>query len=217
MAKIRILLLEDNRILREMITDMINKQPDVRVVAVSDGKHNNLLKARAAKPQVVLVDLGLDSRKSLDEMEFVKKKFPDIKIIGMGLAPTQRDILEFVWTGAKGFILREATVNVVMKTIRAVAAGETVLPYAMTGSLFAHVTEHVLLEGKRNSGMAVRMTEREKEIIALIADSMSNKEIAQQLNIATHTVKSHVHNIMEKLTLHSRLQIAEHVRDEKEF
>jgi DNA-binding NarL/FixJ family response regulator len=92
-----------------------------------------------------------------------------------------------------------------------------VLPPSLTGSLFSHVVEIALKKGKGKIITAVRMTKREREIIVLIADSMSNKEIAQRLNIATHTVKSHVHNIMEKLALHSRLQIAKHANDQETF
>jgi DNA-binding NarL/FixJ family response regulator len=217
MPKIRVLLIENNRILRDGITAMINGYGDVTVAAVSDGREDTLSKARAVKPHVVLMDIGLDSQNSLDIVESVKKEFPGIKIIGMGLAPTQSDILEFVQAGAEGFILKDATVEDVIKTIRAVAGGETVLPPLMTGSLFSQVTERALLKGKRNLKGAVRMTQREKEIIALIVDGMSNKQIAVSLNIATFTVKSHVHNILEKLALHSRLQIAMHARNEKRF
>jgi len=214
LAGIRILLIEDNRILREGITAMINGQDDVEVAAVSDGRDNTLLKTRSVKPHVVLMDLGLDSQNSLDVVQSVKKEFPDVKIIGMGLAPAQSDILEFVQAGAEGFILKTATVSEMIETIRSVAAGATVLPSSMTGSLFSQVAEHAVMKGKRNLKVAIRMTEREKEVIALIVDAKSNKEIADKLNIATFTVKSHVHNIMEKLALHSRLQIANHARNE---
>jgi len=214
MPKIRILLIEDNRILREGITAMINGQGDVTVAAVSDGRDNTLTKARTVKPHVLLMDLGLDSQ-NLDVVQTVKKELPDIKIIGMGLAPTQPNILEFVQAGAEGFILKNASVEDVIKTIRAVAGGEPVLPPLMTGSLFSQVTEHAPLKGKRNLRVAIRMTEREKEIIALIVEGMSNKQIAVSLNIATFTVKSHVHNILVKLALHSRLQIANYSRDDK--
>lgn len=217
MRKIRILLIEDNRILREGITAMINGQGDVTVAAVSDGRDNILAKARAVKPQVVLMDLGSDGQNSLDVVGSVKKEFPGVKIIGMGLAPAQSDILEFVQAGAEGFILKDATVEDVIKTIRAVAGGETVLPPPMTGSLFSQLAEHTLLKGKRNLRGAIRMTQREKEVIASIVDGMSNKQIADRLNIATFTVKSHVHNILEKLALQSRLQIAKHARDDKTF
>jgi DNA-binding NarL/FixJ family response regulator len=132
----------------------------------------------------------------------------------MGLLPLQADIVEFVEAGASGFILKNATVKEFLSTIRSVAKGEKVLPPLLTGSLFSHVAELALKKGKGKLTNTVRMTKREREIIALIADGLSNKEIAHQLNIATHTVKSHVHNIMEKLALHSRLQISNFTHEE---
>ena len=116
---------------------MINKQVDIIVAAVSDGRDDTLAKARASKPHVVLMDLGLDSQNSLTIVKSVKKEFPGIKIIGMGLAPTQSDILEFVQAGAEGFILKDARLEEAIRTIRIVAAGATVLPPPMTGSLFS--------------------------------------------------------------------------------
>lgn len=213
MPKIRVLLIEDNRILRESITAMINGHADVTVAAVSDGRDHTLSKALSVKPDVVLMDLSLDSQNRLDVVKSLKKEFPGIKIIGMGLNPAQSDILEFVQAGAEGFILKNATMEDVIKTIRAVAGGETVLPPLMTGSLFFQVAEHAILKGKRNLKGDIRMTQREKEVTALIVEGMTNKQIGDKLNIATYTVKSHVHNILEKLALHSRLQIAMHARN----
>jgi DNA-binding NarL/FixJ family response regulator len=215
MPKIRILLMEDNRILRDGITAIINGQKDFTVDAVTDGRHGVVAMARKVKPHVVLLDLGLESQNSLEIVENLKREFPGIKIIGMGLAPAQSDIMECVQAGADGFILKDATVENMITTIRSVARGETVLPLPMTASLFFQVAEHALLKGKRNLKGATRMTQREKEIIASIVDGMSNKQIAGKLNIATFTVKSHVHNILEKLALHSRLQIANFSRDEE--
>ena len=215
MAKIRILLIEDNRILRDGITAIINGQKDFTVDAVSDGGYGVVAMARKVKPHVVLLDLGLESQNSLEIVENLKKEFPGIKIIGMGLALSQTDIVECVQAGADGFILKDAKVEDVIYTIREVAAGRTVLPNTMTSSLFFQVAEHALLRGNKNLKGAIRMTEREKEIIALITDGMSNKQIAVRLNIATFTVKSHVHNMLEKLELHSRLQIASYSRDEE--
>ena len=85
----------------------------------------------------------------------------------------------------------------------------------LTGSLFSHVVEHMLPRGKRELPEAVRMTKREREIIVLIAEAMSNKEIADRLNLSTYTVKSHIHNILEKMALHSRLEIATHSYENK--
>ncbi len=216
MDNIRILLIEDNRLLREGITVVLNEQKGVSVVAVSDGKKDSILSARSTDPNVVLMDLGLDRQNSLEVVQSVKKEFPEIKIIGMGLAPAQADIMEFVQAGAEGFILKDATVGEIIETIRSVAGGKTVLPISMTNSLFSQVAQYAILKGKRNLKVATRMTNREKDVIALIVEGMSNKEIGGKLNIATFTVKSHVHNIMEKLALHSRLQIANHARGEKD-
>jgi DNA-binding NarL/FixJ family response regulator len=89
-----------------------------------------------------------------------------------------------------------------------VADGAQVLPAKMTGTLFSQIAQVAVRRGREDALEAVRMTHREREVIALIAAGMSNKEIAQRLNIATDTVKSHVRNIMDKLALHTRLQIA---------
>ncbi len=208
MKKIRILLIEDNRLLREGLIAMINRQEDMRVVAAWREHENALLKTSVVKPHVILIDLGLRNLNGLRIVKSLTKEAPGVKVIGMGLIPTQLDVVEFVQAGAAGFILKDATVDDFLSTIRSVAKGEKVLPPQLIGSLFSHVVEYALKDGKGKLTHAVRMTKREREVIALIADALSNKEIAQQLHIATYTVKSHVHNILEKLALHSRLQIA---------
>jgi len=216
MRKIRILLIEDNRLLREGIAAMINRQADMKVVAAPGGNQNSLLKTRTVRPHVVLVDLGLRNQNGLRVVASLRKATPELKVIGMGLIPTQLDIVEFVQEGASGFILKDATIADFLSTIRSVARGGKVLPPSLTGSLFSHVAEYALnKKGRGQLNRAVRMTKREREIISLIADALSNKDIARRLNIATFTVKSHVHNILEKLALHSRLQIAKYTRDKE--
>jgi two-component system NarL family response regulator len=208
LKKIRILVIEDNRVLCDGISTMLNEQADMHVVATIGSGNNVLLKASQTKPHVILIDAGLKYFKEVSVVESIKKNIPEAKLIGMGLLPLQSDIVEFVEAGASGFILKDATVKEFLLTIRSVAKGEKILPPSLTGSLFSHVAELSFRKRKGKITNAVRMTKRELEIIALIADGQSNKEIARQLNVATHTVKSHVHNIMEKLALHTRLQIA---------
>lgn len=214
MKKIKILIIEDNRVLREGIAAMLNGQADMRVVATIESGNNVLLKASQTKPHIILLDMGLKYFKERSVVESVRKNIPEAKVIGMGFIPSQSDIVEFVEAGASGFILKDATVKEFLGTIRSVAQGTKVLPPSLTGSLFSHVIELALKKKKGAMASAVRMTKREREIIVLIADGLSNKEIARQLNIATHTVKSHVHNIMEKLALHTRLQIAKYIHEE---
>ena len=214
MKKIRILVVEDNRIMNDGITTLLNKQADMHVVSTIGSGNNVLLKASQAKPHVILMDVGLKKLKESLVVESIRKNIPEAKLIGMGLLPLQADIVEFVEAGASGFILKNAAIREFLATIRSVVKGEKILPPSLTGSLFSHVAELALKKGKGKIVNAVRMTKRELEIIALIADGQSNKEIARQLNIATHTVKSHMHNIMEKLALHNRLQIAKFTREE---
>ena len=208
MRKIKILLIEDNRILRDGIKAIINKHGDLKIVAATEGNHDTLLQARSLKPQVILIDLGLRNENGLDVVATLSKELPQIKVIGMGLIPSQQDIVEFVQAGAAGFILKDATIEDVLGTIRAVARGIRILPPLLTGSLFTHVVDLALRKGRGKLPGAVQMTKREREIIVLIAEGMSNKEIAELLNLSTHTVKSHIHNILEKMALHSRLEIA---------
>ncbi len=219
MNTIRILLVEDSRILRDGITTMINEKKDIkeRDIAVSSSPNiteDSIVKMRLDVPSMVLMDCAIAGQSTFEAAQQLRKTFPNIKIIVMGLMEGQIDILELVQAGVDGFILKNATPEDMMKTIYAVAKGEAVFPSAMTGLLFAQVVKHAILKGARNLKIAIRMTSREKEVISLITDGMSNKEIATNLNIATFTVKSHVHNIMEKLSLHSRLQIANHSRFE---
>lgn len=209
MAKIRLLLVEDNRLLREGLTAMLNLQPDLKVAAAfGNGKEAVLKAARELKPQVILLDLGLKGQNSLRLVEAVKKESSEIKVIVMDLIPLQADVVEFVKEGVSGFILKDATFEDFLATIRSVAAGASVLPPSLAGSLFSQIVENVVGEGNVRLIDSVRMTKREREVIELIAEGLSNKEIALRLNIATYTVKSHVHNVLEKLALHTRLQIA---------
>jgi DNA-binding NarL/FixJ family response regulator len=177
-------------------------------VGASGGNGDTLLQVRKLRPHVVLLDLGLRNQNSMRATAALTKELPEIKVIGMGLIPSQLDIIELVEVGASGLILKDASIEVFLGTIRSVVRGTKVLPPALAGSLFSNVVEHAQKKENGKLVNTVRMTKREREIIPLIADGLSNKEIAQRLNVATYTVKSHVHSTLEKLSLHSRLQIA---------
>ena len=208
MKKIRLLLIEDNRLLRDGIFSILKPHKDLVIIAASgDGKHT-LVKIKQLKPNVVLLDLGLRSQNSLHVVEMVKKDFPQAKIIVMDLAPVQADILQYVKAGANGFILKDASLNDFLITIRTVHEGATVLPPLLIDSLFSQIVDHAVREGKTKLKDAVRMTKREREVIGLLGDGLSNKEIGHRIHLSTYTIKSHIHNIMEKLALHTRLEIA---------
>jgi DNA-binding NarL/FixJ family response regulator len=206
--KIRILLIEDNRLLREGITKMLNAEEDMKVTS-SSGNGDLFVKAKQVAPDVVLLDLGLKNKNSLAVVEAIGKQYPATRVIVMDLVPAHAEVIEFVKAGVAGFILKDATLHEFLKTIRSVVKGVKVLPPPMAGSLFSQIVEHALQGGNREKLIsAVKMTRREQEVISNIAAGKSNKEIAGEINIAVYTVKSHVHNILEKLALHSRLELA---------
>jgi len=212
MATIRVLLIEDNRLLRDGATAILNEQPDIKAVSVSGTNGDALKKARALMPHVVLLDLGLRNMNSMRIVQSMRKEFPKTEVIVMDLIPTHADVAEFVKEGVAGFILKDASLKDFLNTIRTVAQGVKVLPPSLTGSLFSQIVEYAIRSGDPETIVkSVRMTEREQDVINLIAQGRSNKEIAAELFIAVHTVKSHVHNILEKLALHTRLELAHHV------
>ena len=203
---ISIVLIEDNRLVREGIAAMLNQTSEFRVVGAASSGELELL--RSDPPQVILLDLGLWEDDSLRIAEVISKESPHSRIIVMDLLPAHEDIVEFVNAGVWGFIMKDATFDDLVGTIHSVVAGTKVLPPQMASSLFSQIAKEAVDAGESAAIESVRMTERERQVIDLIAEGLSNKEIAARLEIAPHTVKSHVRNIMEKLALHTRLQIA---------
>lgn len=213
MAKTKVLLIEDNRLLREGIAAILEGHGDFEVVAVAeDGNALAEMRRSGQAPDVVLLDLGLEKSNSLQLMKLLRAEQPGVRVIAMGILPDQVDMVEFVEAGGSGFILKSAGLRDYLETIKAVARGEKVLPSTLTASLFTQIVESALASGAGIPDSAIRLTSREKEVVELISEGLSNKEIATRLHIATHTVKSHVHNILEKLALNSRLQIAAFAR-----
>lgn len=206
---ITVVLIEDNRLVREGITSLLNRFPDIRVAASEPHEHEAVLEK--VSPNVVLLDVGLENGDSMEVARKVMEDFPEAEIIVMDLLPAADDIVDFITMGVSGFIVKDAALDEVVHTIRAVAAGVDVLPDAMTATLFSEIAREAVSAGGTHHHESVQLTPREGEVIELIADGLSNKAVGKELHISIHTVKSHLRNIMEKLNLHSRLQLARYV------
>ncbi len=206
--RIRVIVIDDNRLVREGLQALLDEQPDLKVVAAAEDRASGLRDLQEFTPHVVLVDAALDNGDGYGFVGVLRKTAPETKVIVMDLLPAPEDVIEFVKAGANGFVMKDATIDELVSTIRSVALGADVVPPALTGTLLSHIAQQAAVRRMPDAAESVRMTKREREIMNLIAEGLSNKEIAQRLNIATYTVKSHVHNILEKLALHSRLQIA---------
>lgn len=210
MKKIKILLIEDNRFQRELILALLKKQPDFAATVADSSNILELIKK--LNPNIVLLSYALEIKNSLEIVKSIKKQFQETKIIVMGLISLQADLLEFVQAGISGFMLNDISVTEFSKTIRSVYGGIKVVPSNLVGELFSQIVEQAL-EGSDPSASlkSIRMTTREIQVAELIGEGSSNKEIAQTLGLSSYTVKSHVHNILEKLAFSTRVQIAKYI------
>lgn len=210
---ITVALVEDNRLVLEGITALLGRVPDMEVVGGMAGstgpEHLDQLTA-----DVVLLDLGLENGDSLKLARQVTHDVPGSRVIVMDLLPDHEDVVDFVQAGVFGFVMKDATLDELVNTIRSVAGGARVLPTQMTDTLFSQIARDAVASRGMEANDDVRMTPREREVIDLIAEGFSNKKIAARLHISPHTVKSHVRNIMDKLALHTRLQIAAWAHDD---
>ena len=202
---IRVLVVEDNRLLREGLTGSINKQDDVHVAATLGACDDVVATVHCLQLNLVLLNTRLADHNALVT---IKSGCPDAKLIVMDLLPDQSDVFSFIQGGVSGFLMKDVTLDECLATIRSVASGMKVLPPAMTGPLFSAIFDQTVRRNESFLRAAVQLTKREREIVELITEGLSNKAIADRLNVAIFTVKSHVHNVLEKLALRSRLQLA---------
>jgi len=209
MKKIRIMIIEDNKLLREGIRAMIKPQKDIDVVAALGDKVKVHDKIRDLKPNVVFLDLGLANQNSLKLVISLKKKYPAIKIIVMDLLPIQSEMKQFVEEGVSGFILKDATTEDFINTIRTVAKGGKVYPSQLHGSLISEIVDNAVNELMDSKLIeSIRMTAIEKKIIKFISAGLTDNQIAKKMLLTASIVKSHVDNILEKMSLSTRVQIA---------
>ena len=205
---ISVVLIEDNRLLREGLEAMIRAEQGFQILASCADAETALRTVREAKPDVVLVDFGLEDSDSLTLTATVRTEVPEARVIVMGILPLQEDVANFVQAGACGFIMKDASFDEFFATLRAVAQGAEILPPALTNTLFSQIARGTVSGNSASLFESVRLTGRERQVVELLGEGLSNKEIAARLQIAVHTVKSHVHNVLEKLALRSRLEVA---------
>lgn len=209
---ISVALIEDNRLMRDGLAALLDQLGDIQVVAAMATVDAEKLKE--ASPRLILLDFGLENGDGLAAVRDVRRELPDSRIIVMDLLPTEEDIVDVIQAGVAGFVMKDASLDDLENALRSVADGGNVLPPQVTNSLFSQIAADAVSSRGPRAVDDLRMTAREKEVIECISNGFSNKKIAQELHISIHTVKSHVRNIMEKLALHSRLQIAAWAHEE---
>lgn len=206
---IQVLVIEDNRLARDRLAALLDAQPGCTVVAAVEGVDAGLLRVRDARPDVVLVGASVGNRISHRFVERMRTTAPEVRVIVIDLLPVEEDVVAFVKAGAAGLVAKRATIDEIVATVRSVAGNAKVIPPPFASALFSYIAH----ESVGRSARAARLSKREREVMELIADGLRNKEIAGRLEIVTDTVKSHVHNILEKLALRTRFEIAAYVNE----
>lgn len=206
--RVSVLIIAINRLWRDAVAAFLNEQSDLTATTTGPAWEAVLPLALETRPQLIIVDSALGPQYIQHLLESMMATVPRIRVIVMDLLGAPEEVVEFVRAGCSGLILKDATLEDFLATLRAVAQGEAVLPQSLTETLFSYVVRRAGGREPNTVREAVMMTPREREVVALIAAGHSNKEIADRLHIAVHTVKCHVHAVLEKLALRSRLEIA---------
>ena len=209
---IRVFIADDNRLLREGLVSMLAEQEDITVVGSAESGRLALDQIEQTLPDVALVDIGMPDKDGLDVTKSLQKNLPNVKVIILGMPDLTEEIMTCIEAGAAGYVLKEASFDYLLENIHSVQRGEPFCSPRMAASLFSRVAELTREKIPENS---IKLTRRELEIINKIAEGLSNKEIAYQLSIEIQTVKNHVHNILDKLQLHNRLEAVQYAREKK--
>jgi len=210
---VRSVIIHRNRLFREGLACVLAQQPNMMVAGVFASVSEMLQDAEALRPDVLVLDLHLPDREGLGEARLIKGLFPEIKILMTGLSGVESDVLACIEAGVAGYLVHEASLEDLLNNIQAVAAGEALCSPKVAGMLFSRIAEAGRERELRHVLGLPNLTRRELEIIALIEEGFSNKEIAAQLQIELQTVKNHIHNILDKLQLEGRREAARFARE----
>ena len=214
---IRVIIIHRNRLFREGLAIVLAQQPNVANVAVvgTVAYASEILdELNLLRPDIAILDLSLPGREGLGEARQIRRTCPEAKILMTGLTDLESDVLVSIEAGVAGYLPKEASLADLLKNIQAVAAGEALVSPKVGALLFSRVEGAARERELRRVLGLPNLTRRELEIVALIEEGLSNKEIATRLQIEVQTVKNHIHNILEKLQLDGRREVARYARDQ---
>ncbi len=209
---IRILLVDDQPLFRRAIATLVGDQPGLVVVGEAENGLQGLELAHSLRPDVVLLDVEMPVMNGVEATRRIRDEVPAAKVVILTVSEEDDHLFDAIRYGAHGYLLKNLRPEQLYELIRAVVRDETVLSPAIAGRLMREFRERPT--GRRvatPSSSEPSLTRREIEIMQLVADGLSNKEIGVRLSITEGTVKNHVHNALEKLQLENRIQAAAYV------
>ena len=212
---IRVLVVDDHALFRRGLEMVLAQEPDIEVVGEAGDGAEAVERAEELLPDVVLMDIRMPRRSGIEACTAIKGAVPSAQIIMLTISDEEADLYEAIKAGATGYLLKEISIDEVATAIRAVAGGQSLISPSMASKLISEFAQLVKRDDDRQQVPAPRLTERELEVLRLVARGMNNRDIARQLFISENTVKNHIRNILEKLQLHSRMEAVVYAVREK--
>jgi two-component system NarL family response regulator len=215
-GRIRVLIADDHELFRRGLERVFDTEPDLEVVGEAADGAEALERATTLEPDVVLMDVRMPELDGIEATQRIRDALDRVKVVMLTGSEDEEDLFAAVRAGANGYLLKDGAIDEIADAVRAVARGQSVIAPTMASKLLAEFSLLSRRVDDQNGG-APRLTERELEVLRLVARGMSNKEIAADLVIAQNTVKNHVRNILEKLHLRTRTEAATYAVREKLF
>jgi two-component system response regulator NreC len=207
--KIRVLMADDHTIFRAGVRLLVEAEGDMEVVGEALNGAEVVTLAESLRPDVILMDIAMPGMNGLEATRHLKSRFPDVRILVLTMHRSDDYFLEMLKAGASGYVLKAAETNELIGAIRAVARGEVFLHPTVTRQL---VQDYLNRLNEPGGAAGPALTPREKEILRLLAEGYSNKEIADRLVVSPSTIHSHLSNLMKKLDLNSRHDLIQYTR-----
>ena len=205
---IRVLVVDDHAIVRAGLRRVLDAEQDIETVAEAADAERAVFEALESKPDVILLDIMLPGKSGIEGMPALQQAVPAAKVLVLSMQDDPRYVREAFDAGASGYVLKEAADTEVVGAVRAVAAGEPYLHPALGARLVAADVE------QRKRAQADPLSDREREVLRLLALGHTNQEIAQLLFISVRTAETHRAHIMQKLQLSSRAELVRHALSE---
>jgi DNA-binding NarL/FixJ family response regulator len=202
--KLRILLAEDHEMVREGLKSIINAQPEMEVVGEASDGGRAIARAKELRPDIIVMDISMPKVNGLEAMAKLKQVCPQVKVLTLTRHTDIGFLQQLLGAGASGYVLKQSPSSELIQAIRAVASGGSYLDPAITNKV---INGYVSRQATLNAELRGNLSEREEEVLRLIAWGYSNKEIAAKLDISVKTVEAHKSNSMRKLDLRSRIDV----------
>lgn len=212
---IRVMICDDHALFRRGLIMVLEAEDDIDVVAEAEDGEDAVEKAVEFVPDVVLMDVRMPGVDGIEATRRIAEKVPTAKILMLTVSDEEEDLYEAIKAGATGYLLKEVSIEEVAPAARAVVAGQSLISPSMASKLLGEFSNLAKRAEERSSVPTPRLTERELEVLRLVAQGKSNREIAGDLYISENTVKNHVRNILEKLHLHTRMEAVMYAVREK--